>query len=155
MKDSFSFSISRTLPIEQRAALEQLFFFNANQHRVLPGIRRSIASYGLPEIYSYQGSLRIRVGNMENVETLFAVSALGPPVGVAVFAHLPREGFVVLHLVVAPRLRSTLDVNTPVLLELIREIRSTARRTRGVGRVEMVYNGRCAARLNGELSDLR
>jgi hypothetical protein len=155
LKNSCSFVITPTLPLEQRAALEHLFFFNANQHRVLPGIQQCIANYGLPEIFEHQGNLRIRVGNVEDVRTLYAVSELGHPLGVAVFVHLPHERFVVLHLVVEPRLRSTLDINTPVLLELMREIRSTARRMRGVDRVEVVYNPRYAARLGGEVPEPR
>jgi hypothetical protein len=149
LKGSYSFVIKPTLAVEQRAALEHLLFFNANQHRALPGIQQSIESYGLPEIIEHQGSLRIRVGNLENVRTLFAVSELGPPLGVAVFVHLSNERVVVLHLVVEPRLRSTSDVNTPVLLELMREIRSTARRLRGVDRVECVYNPGHAVRFGG------
>ena len=144
-----AFTITPSLPVTQRSALEQLLFFNANQHRVLPGIQESIASYGLPEIVEEQGCLRIRVGDMENVQTLYAVSGFGPPVGVAVFVRLPDERFVVLHLVVESRLRSTTEVNTPVLLDLMREIRSTARRMRGIDRVEMVYCARHAVRLSG------
>jgi hypothetical protein len=155
LKDSISFTITPTLPIDQRAAFEHLLFFNANQHRVLPGIQQSTASYGVPEIIEHQGSVRIRVGDMQNVQTLFAVSELGPPLGVAVFVHLSHERFVVLHLLVEPRLRSTVDVNTPVLLELMRKIRSTARRLRGVDRVELVYYASHAVRLSGEIPERR
>jgi hypothetical protein len=145
--ESISFTLAPTVAVEQRSALEQLFFFNANQHRVLPGIQASIASFGLPEIVESNGGLRIRVGDRKDVENIFAVSAHGTPLGVAVFVHVPRRHLVVLHLVVGPRLRSTLDVDTPVLLELVREIRSRARREREVDRVELVYNGHRPARL--------
>jgi hypothetical protein len=147
LKNSISFTLRASLPIEQRSALEQLFFFNVNQHRVLPGIQQSIANFGVPEIVESHGSLRIRVGDLEGVENLFAVSEHGTPLGVAVFLAVPQRRFVVLHLVVEPRLRSTMDVNTPVLLELIREIRARAREVRGVDRVELVYNGHHPARL--------
>jgi hypothetical protein len=40
------------------------------------------------------------------------------------------------------------DVNTPVLLKLMYEIRRAARRTRGVDRIELVYKERHAVRLN-------
>ena len=137
-----SFSISPTLGCEQRSALEHMFFFNANQHRVLTGIRDSIALYGVPEIIEQRDGLQIRVGSLQNVQTLFAVSELGSPLGVAVFAHFPQDRFVILHLVVAPRLRSSGDPNTPVLLELMREIRATARNLQGIERLEMVYDAR-------------
>jgi hypothetical protein len=147
LKDSFV--IKSALDVDQRAALEHLFFFNVNQERMRPGIQHSVESYGVPEIIEERGYLRIRVGEMTNVQTLFAVSHFGPPVGVAVYVCLPHERFVVLHLVVEPRLRSTTDVNTPVLLELMREIRLAARRMPGVERIELGYNHRRAVRLTG------
>jgi hypothetical protein len=140
--------ITSKLALEQRAALEQLLFFNVNQHRVRVGIQQSIETYGVPEIYEQDGGLRVRVGDIEGVQTLFAVSQHGRPLGVAVFVHLARERFVVLHLGVEPRPRSSSDVNTPVLLKLMHGIRSAARRTRGVARIELVYKERHAVRLN-------
>lgn len=140
--------ITSKLGVEQRPALEQLLFFNVNQHRVRLGIQQSIEIYGVPEIYVQDGGLRIRVGDIEGVQTLFAVSGTGRPLGVAVFVRLAHERFVVLHLGVEPRLRQTMDVNTPVLLKLMHEIRSAARRTRGVDRIELVYKERHAVRLN-------
>jgi hypothetical protein len=140
--------ITSKLAIRQRPALEQLLFFNANQHRVRVGIEQSIATYGVPEIYEQDGSLRIRVGDVEGVQTLFAVTEAGRPLGVAVFVRLADERFVVLHLGVEPRFGRALDVNTPVLLRLMHEIRSAARRTRGVHRIELVYKGRHAVRLD-------
>ena len=148
MKDSYSLTITPTLPVEQRPALEHLLFFNVNQHRVLPGIQLSIENYGVPEIFEHHGNLRIRIGNLENVQTLFAVSELGPPVGVAIFVRMPSHRLVMLHMAVDTRLRSTVDVNTPVVLELMREIRSTARRMGGIDRVELVYNVRNTALLS-------
>ncbi len=146
---SDSIGITCKLALDQRSALEQLLFFNVNQHRVRLGIQQSIEIYGVPEIYEEDGSLRIRVGDMPGVQTLFAVSETGHPLGVAVFVRLAEERFVVLHLGVEPRLRSSLDVNTPVLLKLMHEIRSAARRTRGVDRIELVYKQeRHAVRLN-------
>lgn len=145
---SDSISITSKLAVDQRVALEHLLFFNVNQHRVRLGIQQSIETYGVPEIYEQEGGLRIRVGDIEGVQTLFAVSEAGRPLGVAVFVRLAHERFVVLHLVVQPRLRSAADVNTPVLLKLMHEIRSAARRTRGVDRIELVYKERHAVRLN-------
>ena len=55
-------------------------------------------------------------------------------------------------IVIEPRLRSRLDVNTPVLLELLREVRSTARSMHGVERIEMVYNPRRVVRLAREMA---
>jgi hypothetical protein len=133
-----SISITSKLPVAQRPALEQLLFFNVNQHRVRVGIQQSIDTYGVPEI-----------GDIEGVQTLFAVSDEGRPMGVAVFVRSAHERFAVLHLGVDPKLSATPDVNTRVLLKLMHEIRSTARRTRGVDCIELVYKVRHAVRLHG------
>ena len=140
--------ITSKLGLEQRPALEQLLFFNVNQHRVRLGIQQSIETYGVPEIYEQDGGLRVRVGDIEGVQTLFAVSEQGRPLGVAVFVRLARERFVVLHLGVEPKLAATTEVNTRVLRKLMHEIRSTARRTRGVASIELVYKERHAGRVN-------
>src|ERR1017187_2118562 len=90
---SESIGIACKLPIEQRAALEQLLFFNVNQHRVRSGIQQSIDTYGVPEIYEEEGGLRIRVGDIEGGQTLFALSAAGRLLGVAVFVRSAPQGF--------------------------------------------------------------
>src|ERR1700674_2482560 len=146
---SSSIRITSKLPANQRAALEQLLFFNVNQHRVRVGIQQSIETYGVPEIYEHDGGLRVRVGDIAGVQTLFAVSDLGRPVGVAVFVRSAHERFAVLHLGVDPRLCLTTDLSTRGLLKLMHEIRSTARRSRGVDCIELVYKVRHAVRLHG------
>lgn len=144
---SESIGIRSRLPLEQRAALEQLLFFNVNQHRVRVGIQQSIETYGVPEIYECDGGLSVRVGEIPGVQTVFAVSELVRPIGVAVFVRFTRERVVVLHLGVQPG-SAAADVNTRVLLKLMHEIRSTARRTQGVDRIELVYKDRHPVRLH-------
>src|SRR5580693_10182754 len=144
-----SIGITSKLAAEQRPALEQLLFFNVNQHRVRLGIQQSIETYGVPEIYEHDGGLRVRVGDIAGVQTLFAISEFGRPLGVAVFVRSAHERFAVLHLGVEPRLSLTPEINTRVLLKLMHEIRSAARRTRGVDRIELVYKDSHAVRLHG------
>jgi hypothetical protein len=145
---SESIGIRCKLPLDQRAALEQLLFFNVNQHRVRLGIQQSIETYGVPEIHEHDGGLSIRVGDIEGVQSLFAVSTAGRPLGVAVFVRLARERFVVLHLGVQQPYTVSSELNTRVLLKLMHEIRSAARRTHGVDRIELVYKHRHAVRLH-------
>ncbi len=135
--------------MEHRNALEQLLFFNVNQHRVRNGIQLSIDTYGVPEIYEQDGGLRVRVGDIADVQTLFAVSDQGRPLGVAVFVRSAHERFAVLHLGVEPGPGKTHDGNTRVLLKLLHEIRSTARRTRGIERIDLVYKDRHPVLLHG------
>jgi hypothetical protein len=143
-----SIAITSKLAADQRLALEQLLFFNVNQHRVRLGIQQSIDTYGVPEILEQDGGLRVRVGDVEGVQTLFAVSETGRPIGVAVFVRSTHERFAVLHLGVDPKLSMTPELNTRVLIKLMHEIRGTARRTRGVDCIELVYKVRNAVRLH-------
>ena len=141
--------ITSKLDLGQRAALEQLLFFNVNQHRVRLGIQQSIETYGASEICEQDGGLRIRVGDIDGVQTLFAISLERRLLGAAVFVRLAHERFVVLHLGVQPQLL-TPELNTRVLLKLMHEIRRAARRTRGVDRIELVYKkDRHSVRLHG------
>ena len=137
--------ITSKLPPSQRTALEQLVFFNANQHRVRVGIEHSIKTYGAPEIYEHDGALRVRVGSVAGVQTLFAVNDTGRPVGVAVFVRLEQDRFVVLHVVAEPRGEG--GSANPVLLRLMNEIRRAARIIRGVHRIELPYKPAHAVRL--------
>ena len=141
--------ITSKLPADQRAALEQLLFFNVNQHRVRVGIQQSIEAYGVPEIFEHEGCLHVRVGEIDGVHTLFAVSERGRPLGVAVFVRPALETFAVLHLGVEPRLNAVPEMNTRVLMKLMHEIRNAARRAPGVERIELLYKDRHAVRLHG------
>jgi len=140
-----SFTICSTLPTPQRAALEHLLYFNVNQERMRLGIQKSIDSYGVPEIPDKNGTLSIRVGSIQGVQTLFAVSEYGHPMGVAIFVRSDPERIVVLHLGVLPRLWSKPDVNAQVLLELVHEIHSAAKQMKGVDRIDVVYSQRCSS----------
>ena len=131
---------SRISP-EHRAALEDLLFFNSRQHRVLDGIKYSIERYGAPEIVEREGSLRIEVPTLAEVQSLFAVrDDDGTPVGVAVFAREAQDRFVVLHVgVLADKDAASQETECRVLLRLLHEVRHAARRVRGVEKVELLY----------------
>lgn len=143
-----SIEITSHLPAAQRPALEQLLFFNPNQHRVRLGIQQSIDTYGVPELYEQNGGLRIRVGAISSVQTLFALTDEGRPIGVAVFVRADPERFAVLHLGVETNHGWHRAVSTRVLLKLMHAIRSTARRTHGVASIELVYKESHAVRLH-------
>jgi hypothetical protein len=131
--------VTSKLPIDQRPALEQLLFFNANQHRVRDGIEESIETYGIPQIQEHDGALRIHVESVDEVQNLFAVTDAGRPVGVALFMRPSADRFVILHVGVEPPPGKVSGANTPVLFKLLHEIRRAARLTRGVDRIEYVY----------------
>jgi hypothetical protein len=143
LSPTHAITITSRLAANQRLRLEQLLFFNANQYRVRDGIEESIAVYGAPEIIEQDGWLRICVGQLADVQCLFAVTPGGRPLGLAVYLRKETQRFVVLHLGVA----SSADglVNTQILMKLMHGIRSAAKRTRGVDRIELAYRRQHAA----------
>ncbi len=92
---------------------------------------------------------RVRVGSVEDVQNLFAVSAEGRPLGVALFVRPAPNRIVVLHLGVQPRSLGGRYANTPVLIRLMHGIRTAARAAEGAERIELVYKDRQPMRLHG------
>ena len=106
----------------------------------------------MPEIHEHDGGLSVRVGDIEGVQTIFAVIRDGRPHrcgGIRALGERPIRGAASRR--AQPRTAATAEMNTRVLLKLMHEIRSAARRTHGVDRIELVYKDRHAgasARLN-------
>ena len=129
------------LDLSQRMALERLLFFNGCQSRFLQSIVDAIDQYGVPEIVGEGDALRVSVGNLQGVQSLFAVDPVSRRLlGVAVYVRADHEHVTVLHVGVAedccaggPR------ESLMLLLRLLREVRSTTRRLKGVRRVKVLY----------------
>jgi len=126
---------------EHRRALEQLLFFNGCQQRVERGIVEVIDRFGPPEIYADGELLRVRVSGLPDVQSLFAIDTVtGKPIGVAVYVRADLEHITVLHLGLGEKYcaggeRQGLNL----LLRLIREIRRSSRRVKGVRRLRVLY----------------
>jgi hypothetical protein len=126
---------------EHRPALERLLFFNGCQDRVARGIVEVIDRYGPPEIQVDGECLRVKVAGLPEVQSLFALeTGTGEPIGVAVYVRADLEHITVLHLGLAEEYcaggeRQGLNL----LLRLIREIRRSSRRVKGVRRLRVLY----------------
>jgi len=133
--------------VAQRPALEALVFFNSCQGRVASCIARAVETFGAPEIVADRDRLRIRIPNHSDVQSLFAVeAATGRPVGVAVYLRADLENITVLHLGVAAEYASGGPrADEQLLLRLLREVRRSTRRVKGVRRLELYYVRRSRA----------
>jgi hypothetical protein len=127
--------------IEHRATLERLLFFNGCQGRVARGIAEVIDRYGPPEIQPDGEWLRVRLARLAEVQSLFAVeTTTGRPIGVAVYMRADLEHVTVLHLGLSEEYcaggeREGLNL----LLRLMKEIRRSSRRVKGVRRLSVLY----------------
>ncbi|MDY0065571.1 MAG: hypothetical protein RBS02_04270 [Steroidobacteraceae bacterium] len=137
------------VPVSQRTALEALLFFNSCQDRVSASIADAIEKFGAPEIVADRDRLRIRMNEVPQVQSLFAVDVrTGRPVGVAVYARQDVEHVTVMHLGVSAEFASGgARANEQLLLRLLREVRRSTRRVKGVRSLELYYaTGRTANR---------
>jgi hypothetical protein len=133
----FSSHVART----HRVALEALMFFNSCQERVAECIAHAVDEFGYPEIVADGDRLRIRIGDVNGAQSLFAVeSATGRPVGVAVYARPDLEHITVMHLgIAAPYASGGPRAPEQLLLRLLREVRRSTRRMKGVQSLELYY----------------
>jgi hypothetical protein len=127
--------------IEHRPTLERLLFFNGCQNRVARGIADVIDRYGSPEIQPDGEWLRVRLAGLADVQSLFAVeTTTGRPIGVALYMRADLEHVTVLHLGLSEEYcaggeREGLNL----LLRLMKEIRRSSRRVKGVRRLSVLY----------------
>jgi hypothetical protein len=128
---------------EHRPALERLLFFNGCQERVARGIVEVIDRYGPPEIHADGEWLRVKVAGLPEVQSLFAVeTGTGEPIGVAVYVRADLEHIMVLHLGLGEEYcAGGAHQGLNLLLRLIREIRRSSRRVKGVRRLRVLYGG--------------
>jgi hypothetical protein len=129
------------VPVAQRSALESLVFFNSCQERVAECIASAVEKFGAPEIVADRTRLRLRIGDLADVQSLFAIeAATGRPVGVAVYTRPDLEHISVLHLGILPEYASGGSrAGEQLLLRLLREVKRSTRRVKGIRRLELYY----------------
>ena len=135
------------VPAPQRAALEALLFFNACQGRVSDCIATAVERFGSPEIVADGDRLRIHMKHVTDAQSLFAIEKrTGRPVGVAVYTREDLERITVVHLSLAAEYASGgVRSSEQLLLRLLREVRRSTRRMKGVRSLQLFYATRRGA----------
>ena len=139
MPDSIEFRSH--VPRSQRVALEALVLFNSCQDRYAACIAEAVERFGSPELVADGDRLRVRVSDLDETQCLFAIeSATGRPVGLAVYMRPDLEHITVVHLSVSAEYTSGgTKAAEQLLLRLLREVRRSTRRVKGVRRLELFY----------------
>jgi len=89
------------LASEHLEELQELMFFNQNQHQVVSGIVSSIEKFGEPVVKSDGSTLRIHTSLLGEVQSLFAVEENAEqtrPIGVMVHARSAPDTLALLHI---------------------------------------------------------
>ena len=141
---------SSRVPNDCRPAMEELLFFNPQQHRVREGIINSLAQFGHPRLEEGPGGLSVRVGDHE-AQTLFAYDrdrCGQEPVGVVVFVRTASTEIAIMHVAVHPdyglRGRRGGAGLGAMLIEKVKEI---AARIVGVQKIVFFYRQQVVIRL--------
>lgn len=135
------------VPVAQKPALEALLFFNSCQERVSACIADAIEKFGTPEIVADRDRLRIHMKELPEVQSLFAIDTVtGRPVGVALYARQDVEHVTVVHVGITAEFASGgRRANEQLLLKLLREVRRSTRRVKGIRSMDLYYaTGRAA-----------
>jgi len=136
---------SRLSPSHHRA-LEELVFFNPRQRDSETAITEAVDLYGAPAIVSDDAGLSVVVGRRDDVQCLFALAPVDEDAegelelaGMVMYLRVSSAEVVVLHLGVAEAFCRSRRSGLEVVSALVRTVRATARRLRGVERLTMLY----------------
>jgi hypothetical protein len=136
---------SSILPEEFRQDLETLLFFNPLQERARAGIARSVERYGEPRVHGEDGMLRVAVGDLPDVQTLYALVAHGDSYELAGVAVYTREGdrLSILHLAVSEGSAAAGENGHGLLaVRLASAIREVGSSVHGIRQVSLPYTVR-------------
>lgn len=146
MPRATAFAFSSSLPLEHREEAERILFFNLQQEKMKQGIRAVSKTYGLPKLVVSEDDARLRMATAKglDVQTLF-VSARGVgadrPVGAIVFTR-EENALVALYMAVHEDFSSTGKfAGEKLMIRMLKELESIARRVRGVEVLELYLGG--------------
>jgi hypothetical protein len=129
------------IPRHKRQAIERLLFFNGCQGRVARDIVDVIDRYGPPELVDDGDGLRVRLASVPESQCLFALEEeTERPIGVAVYIRADLEHVTVVHLCVSEDYcAGGVNESITLPLRLVREVKRSSRRIKGVRRLEVAY----------------
>lgn len=145
-----NFVFSSRVPSECRSALEELLFFNPQQHRVREGIINSLEQFGQPRLEETADGLLVRVGNHE-AQTLFAYDRgrrSNDPIGVVVFVRTAPADIAIMHVAVHPDyVLQGRHGGVGLGVTLVEKVKEIAARIVGVRRIVFFYRQEVVIRL--------
>jgi hypothetical protein len=143
-------TLASRAPLECRAALEELLFFNPRQYRVRDGILNSLERFGHPRVEQSADGLTVRIGQHE-AQTLFAFDQDrrdAQPIGVVVFLRTSPAEVAIMHVAVHPdyALRGR-QAGIGLGVTLVEKVKEIAARIVGVQKIVFFYRQEVVIRL--------
>jgi hypothetical protein len=145
-----NFVFSSRVPSQCRSALEDLLFFNPEQHRVREEIINSLEKFGHPRLEETANGLSVRVGDQE-AQTLFAYDRDrrgNDPIGVVVFVRTAPADIGIIHVAVHPDyVLHGRHGGVGLGVTLVEKVREIAARIVGIQKIVFFYRQEIVIRL--------
>jgi hypothetical protein len=123
--------------------LENLLFFNVHQQAFRSGIIQSVETYGTPTILRDGDRLRIKVGELSVVQSLFALESDRPDaqlLGIVLYYRESIEQLTILHIAIQSEYAVTGSQSEQLLaLRLLQKVRESAAHIKGIQSVALLY----------------
>ena len=151
-------SVQSSVSPDYRAALERLVFFNPRQHEARDAIVDALDTYGALAIASGPEGLGVTVSMRPDAQCLFVMVPRRGRLDLAgglVYLRTSREELKILHIAIAGRYCARARVSLDLVKHLLRTVRATAHRLRGIERVTVLYRRGRSLRLRPEAAGLR
>jgi hypothetical protein len=131
------------LPESHQNELETLMFFNTQQNKFVAGIVQSVETYGCPRIVTEGQQLRVMVGDLGIVQSLFAFDSDRPDatlIGVILYFRECIEQLTVLHIAIQADYSGTgAKAHQLLAVRLIQQVRIVAAHLKGITTVALLY----------------
>jgi len=149
--------ITSRLNEEFHEDLEQVLFFNPQQHKAETGIRDCVERFGVPEITTENGFLRINVESFSGSQSLFSIDRTESEdilAGVIMYVRDTHEDISVLHIAVAENYILKGQITTARLVwDLLRHVVESASHIKGVRNVKLIY-GKTLGKTRGIIDNI-
>jgi hypothetical protein len=133
------FFFRSVLPRGQRKALEDLFFFNLEQHLFLPEIEATISLLGPPEIQENGHGLNVQVARFPDTQNLFCFDRKTEKLlAIMMYFRSDLSELEIFHIAVSKKPEAPRNT-LAVFLECMRVIKSVAKQIQGVNWLTLPY----------------
>jgi hypothetical protein len=137
------FFFSSILNPSYHESLENLLFFNTQQQQFRTEIIQSVENYGTPAIVQEDDRLRVQVGQLSQVQSIFGLDGDHPDdtlIGVILYFREQLEQLTVLHIAVQADYAATgFHADQLLAMRLLQQVRDVAAHIKGVHSVALLY----------------
>ena len=124
--------------------LERVMFFNPKQQYAENAIRNCVENYGIPEIITENGYLRIRLKSFSIAQTLYLIDRTDLEdtlAGAIVYVRDGTDDLSILHVAIAEEyiLRGPV-ITARLIWDLLRHVIESASRISGIKNINLVYS---------------